>query len=250
MQEKKKKVEERAEIDWLDLLKAVLNKGWIILAAAALVGILTFCYCKFFVTPMYTSETTIIVLSRTGSSETLTYQDSMFSLQIMKDYERIIKSRSVVEKVIDELHLDVSTDTLTSRIKVNSEDNTRVVGINVSDPDPERARSIADSVRINSSEQIKKVLNADAVNMVDPADLPTSPSSPRVFRASILGALIGALIAAIVLVILYMADNTIKSSDDIEKYLNLPTLALVPQFEDENPSKKQNAKRIAVKKMR
>ena len=250
MQEKKK-VEERTEIDWLDLLKAVLHKGWIILAAAALIGVLTFGYCKIFVTPMYTSETTIIVLSRTGSSETVTYQDSMFSLQIMKDYERIIKSRSVVEKVIDELHLEVGVETLTNRIKVNSEDNTRVVGINVSDPDPERAMKIADAVRIASSEQIKKVLNADAVNMVDPADLPTSPSSPRVFRASILGALIGALIAAIVLVILYMADNTIKSSDDIEKYLELPTLAMVPQFEEEeNASKKQTTKRIAVKKIR
>ncbi len=249
MQEKKK-TEERAEIDWLDLLKAVFHKGWIILVAAAVVGILTFCYCKFFVTPQYTSETTIIVLSRTGSGESVTYQDSMFSLQIMKDYERIIKSRSVAEKVISDLGLEISPDALINRIQVNSWDNTRVVGIDVSDPDPELAQKMADAVRVASSEQIKTVLNADAVNMVDPADLPSSPSSPRVLRTTAVGALIGALLALIVLVILYMADNTIKSSDDIEKYLELPTLALIPQFEEDGNSKKQTAKRAAVTKIR
>lgn len=242
-------MDERAEIDWLDLLKAVFHKGWIVLAAAAAVALLTFCYCKFFVTPQYTSETSMYVISASG--ESVTYTDTMFSLQIMKDYDKIINSRSVVEKVIEDLNLDVSVENLTKRISVSNPENTRVVYITVSDPDPEVAQRIANAVRETSAEQIQRIIKADAVNMVDPASLPDTPSSPRVFRTTVIGGLIGALLAVIVLVILYMADNTIKSAEDIEKYLNLPTLALIPQFEEENAEqKKAAAKRIAVKKLR
>ena len=38
-------------------------------------------------------------------------------------------------------------------------------------------------------------------------------------------------------------DDTIKTSDDVEKYLGLSTLALIPLADDENTSRKKKRKK-------
>lgn len=45
---------------------------------------------------------------------------------------------------------------------------------------------------------------------------------------TILGALIGAFLFAAVIVVRYLMDDTIKTSDDVHKFLNLDVLAEIP----------------------
>ena len=55
------------------------------------------------------------------------------------------------------------------------------------------------------------------------------------------GAAIGIIIAVAVVVIQHLLDDSIKSSEDIEKYLGISTLALIPmnQAEEENCQQKE-----------
>lgn len=246
MQERRE-TEERNEIDILDLLKAVLSKWWIILLSGAAIGLIAFGYCKFFVTPQYSSTTSMYILN-TSADRGVTYADTQLSIQIMNDYFEIVTSRSVLDVTISELDLNMGAGTLKSKISLSNPDNTRVLYISVTDPDPNQAALIANTVRELSAEQIKKIVNVDAVNTVDEASIPRSPSSPNTSRTTVLGLLIGALAAIAVLVIIYLADNSVKDIDDVKRYLDLPVLANIPVFE-ESASSKKTKKRAEVKRV-
>jgi succinoglycan biosynthesis transport protein ExoP len=77
---------------------------------------------------------------------------------------------------------------------------------------------------------IQAGLRSSNIRVVDPALVPSEPSRPQKARNILLGLLVG-LIGGVGLALLreYM-DNTIKTPDDIEMLVRLPSLAVVPAF--------------------
>src|SRR5882757_2658726 len=77
-------------------------------------------------------------------------------------------------------------------------------------------------------------LRSSNIRVVDPAMVPTYPSRPAKTRNIALSFIIG-LVGGIGLALLreYM-DNTVKSPDDIEALVRLPSLAVVPAFSETN----------------
>jgi succinoglycan biosynthesis transport protein ExoP len=77
-------------------------------------------------------------------------------------------------------------------------------------------------------------LRSSNIRVVDPAMVPTYPSRPAKTRNIALSFVIG-LVGGIGLALLreYM-DNTVKSPDDIEALVRLPSLAVVPAFSESN----------------
>ena len=77
-------------------------------------------------------------------------------------------------------------------------------------------------------------LRSSNIRVVDPAMIPTYPARPAKTRNITLSFLVG-LVGGIGLALLreYM-DNTVKSPDDIEALVRLPSLAVVPAFSESN----------------
>jgi len=77
-------------------------------------------------------------------------------------------------------------------------------------------------------------LRSSNIRVVDPAMVPTYPVRPAKTRNIVLSIIIG-LVGGIGLALLreYM-DNTVKSPDDIETLVRLPSLAVVPAFSESN----------------
>ena len=51
-----------------------------------------------------------------------------------------------------------------------------------------------------------------------------------------MGGVLGAVIAAVIVIIIYMTNDTIRTSDDIERYLGLSTLGTIPLAAGEKKS--------------
>ena len=215
------------EIDLMEIFGLMLHRLWLILLCAVAVGAAAFAISKYVMTEEYESTTRIYVLNR-QNDDTLTYSDVQLGTQLTKDFREIIKSRYVLEQVIDVCGLQDVSDSLADRISVDTQTDTRIITITVTDTDPAMAQYIANELREASAERIKNVMDIQAVNVVDEANLPTSPSAPRVGRWTIIGFLFGGVICMIIVLIQFLLDDTVKTSDDIEKYLGLSTLGLIP----------------------
>ena len=120
--------------------------------------------------------------------------------------------------------------------------DTRIISITVTDTDPVRAMEIANAVREAASEHILNVMDIQAVNVVETANLPTYASGPNTARNILLGGMLGAALVMGILVVRFLLDDTVKTTEDVERYLGLSVLAVIPLNEGEADGKRRRRK--------
>lgn len=241
MEQQKVQNTEEVEINLLEVIHVLLNKLWIIILCGLLVGAASVAVTIFFITPQYESTTKMYVLS-TQDSNTLTNADMQTSLSLTQDYAELVQSRTVMEGVISQLNLDLTYEQLLSKITVESVTDTRILSISVRDANPTEACEIANAVRDTAANHIQNVMDIDAVNVVDEANVPDHKVSPSVTKNGIIGILAGGMAAAAVILISYLINDTVKTQEDVERYLGLSVLGSIPVSEGE-PKKKSKKKK-------
>lgn len=246
--------DDEVTIDLMELFSALWAKKTIIILSAVFMALVAFVGTKMFVTPKYTSVTKLFVMTKNDdTSASATYTDLQTGSMLTKDYMELVKSRPVLEKTISKLKLDVTPEELAEMITTETPTDTRIMSISVTDDDPKEAKQIADTLRKAVSVQITEIMNADSVNTVEEGNLPTSPSSPNVKKNMMLGALLGLFISMGFIVLIFILDDTVKTPDDVEKYLGLNVLTSIPIQEGSSASKRakqQRESRNAVKSRR
>lgn len=243
-------------IDLAELFGVLWHWIWLILLVALLFGGAAFAFSKFVIPEEFQSTTKIYVLDKeSGSGGQSTYTDLQVGSQLTKDYAELITSRTVIEKVIADNHLESVYDykEFLKKVEVNTPTDTRIVSITVTDTNPALAQALADDIRVEASDLIINTMQINAVNTYEAANLPTEKSAPSCSKWALLGALLGALLVGGIVTLQYILDDTIKSSEDIEQYLGLSTLALIPLDENiggaekgKKKKNKNNGKRAAM----
>lgn len=218
------------EIDLKQLFGELLKRIWIIILVTGIAGIATLIVSMFFIKPTYESTTKVYILSK-QSDTAISYNDLQTATQLTGDYEQLIKSRYVMDTVIANLGLEMDPDTLSGNISVNAATGTRMLNITVQNGDPYTAQKIADHVRTVAGKQIVDIMSIDAVNVVDEANLPLSPSSPNSKKNAVIGALAGFLLCCGVIIVKYLLNDTIRTPEDIENYLGMSVLGTIPYSE-------------------
>lgn len=237
------------EIDLVELLGVILHNLWIIIVSGIIVAAVALLVSYFIITPKYESVTKIYVISKTNA-DTMTYSDLQAGSTLTKDYKELVKSRPVLEEVLAETGIDVELKNLEAQITVEVPTDTRIVSITVEDKDPYEARIIADSVRIAASKHIREVMDTEAVNVVEEASLPIEKSSPSILKNTAIGYAVGLFLAIAIVIINYIMDDTIKTPDDVEKFLGVSVLGSIPYSENDLSDKAEMERYEKKKKQR
>lgn len=234
-------------IDLFEVFQVIWHWLWLIVLVALACGTAAYAFSKFVLPEEFESTTKIYVLDKSGAGGTnsqSTYSDLQVGMQLTKDYVELIKSRTVLEAVMKDNHLDqtYTYEQFAEMVNVQTPTDTRIVTITVTNHDPALAQKLADDIRKRSGELIINTMQIDAVNTYEKANYPDRKSAPSCGRWAVVAALIGALAVSAVVIARYLLDDTIKTSDDVEKYLGLSNLALIPfdesvMTEDEDSSK-------------
>lgn len=218
------------EIDLIEILYALKKKALIILAALLAGALIAGVYTKLMITPLYSATSTVLVISKETTLTSIA--DLQFGSQLTKDYSMLITSRSVLEEVLDNLGLDMGYGALKGNVSINNPDETRILQITVTNPDPQLAKELADELASVSSEYIGDKMEVVPPKIIEEAEVPAAQSSPSMSRNVMLGALAGLALAAGVVILMTVMSDSIRSEDDIERYLNIPTLASIPDRKD------------------
>lgn len=226
------------EIDLLEIGNVLLHKAGLILLLGVVFAVMGFIGTKVFISPQYMSTTKMVVLTKENNGN-ITNSDLQASSSLTRDYAEVIQSRTVIERVIENLGLDTSYDELLGHITVSIPEDTRIITISVTDQSPREAAKIADEIRDISAEQIQSVMDTEAVNVVDRANIPQSPDSPNTKMNTLVSGVIGILLGMGIVILRFLLDDTIKTSEDVEKYLRLSVLGNIPTEENINKKKRK-----------
>ena len=153
------------------------------------------------------------------------------------------QSRTVLEGVIAQLNLDMTYKEMLNKVSVETSSDSRIVSISVTDEDPYTASEIANAVRDMAAEHIQSVMDIEAVNVVDTANIPNEKASPSLAKNGVIGGLLGVIIAMAAVIIIYLTNDTIKVEEDVERYLGLSVLGSIPFSEKESRSKKKKSRK-------
>ena len=230
------------EIDLGEVFHLVISKLGVIILSGILLGVLSIIGTMLFITPKYESTTKIMVLNKQDNN-TLTSADMQTSTQLTKDYAELIQSRTVLEGVIAQLNLDMTYKEMLNKVSVETSSDSRIVSISVTDEDPYTASEIANAVRDMAAEHIQSVMDIEAVNVVDTANIPNEKASPSLAKNGVIGGLLGVIIAMAAVIIIYLTNDTIKVEEDVERYLGLSVLGSIPFSEKESRSKKKKSRK-------
>ena len=219
---------DEVEIDLREVFMVLLSHTFIIILGGLLAALIGFSVSKFLISPTYESTTKIYILNKQDNA-TVTYSDVQLGTQLTKDYKELVQSRYVLEQVIQKLELgDLTYETLLKKVDVTTPTDTRILAITVVDTNPMLAMEIANEIRETAAVHIKKVMDIQAVNIVETANLPTQKAGPSIMKWTLIGGLLGIIFLSGFYLIRFFLNDTIRTSDDIEKYLGLSTLAIIP----------------------
>lgn len=230
--ERQEKFDSEVEIDLMQIFSVLMSRAWVIIITAIVTGLVALIGTKLFITPQYQSYTKLYIINRQQDGTT-TINDINSSTYLVKDYKVLVTSLPVVDQVISNLDLDMTQDELVAKIACNIETDSRVLTITITDPDPYLAKRIADAIADVSAKQIASVMKIEGVEIIQYGRVPDQPSSPNTMMNTIIGVLIGGICISAFFIIKFLLDDTIKTADDVEKYLGTSTLALIPVSEEE-----------------
>lgn len=231
------------EIDLRELLFVIRRRLWLILLTGILAAVCVGAFCKFVMTPQYTSSTKIYVVGRQASISSLSLSDLQMGSQLTKDYKVLVQSRPVFETVIGNLGLDMEYRELAGRVTVTNPQDTRILEISVEYPDPYLAKQIVDEIAKVSSQQIAAIMDMNEPNIVEDGVIPTEKSSPHVKKNTAIAGLAGMFLMALICCARYLLNDTIQGKDDVEKYLGLTTIGIIPEFGDPEAKSGKGKKR-------
>ena len=211
------------EIDLKELFtffKSKIGLFIVIVVGVCLVGSI---YGLLLQKPMYSSYTTVIL----GTDSTITQSDVTLNKNLVNTYAEIVKSKRVLEQVIDELSLEISYESLASMISVSTVNNTEIIKISVNDIDAVNAKNVANVTASVFAEEISSLFDMDNVNILDEADMSEKPYNINIVKQIVIYFMIGFVLAVGILFVIYYFDRTIKSVEQVEQKIKLPILGSV-----------------------
>jgi capsular polysaccharide biosynthesis protein len=114
--------------------------------------------------------------------------------------------------------------------------------------DPELAKSVVDTLAGISSDYIAEKMEVTAPKIIEEGEIPLTQSSPSLLRNTAIGGLLGILAAVFLICVAVILNDSIQTEDDIERYLQLPVLAVIP--DKSGSSKKSAGKKKAADRKR
>ena len=219
------------EIDLKELFSYYKSKIVFIIIVLILVIGVGNAYTLLTRTPMYKSETSIVLVSE--NKENYNTTELQLNKNLVGTYTEIIKSRKVLEPVIKNLKLKTSYAQLKSRVTVTSVQNTEIIKVTVADSNPKEAKKIANEIAKVFSTEIQKIYNLNNVTVVDKATKATAPYNVNYLKDNVIYLAIGLVLSCGIIFIKFYFDTTIKTSEEIENKLGITVLGIVPKVEKE-----------------
>ena len=209
-----------------------LKKRWklivlITLAAALISGTISY----FVLTPTYQSSTQILVNQKNTENQ-LDISQINSNVDLINTYSVIIKSPAILDKVIDKLNLTQNVEQLNQNISVNSQENSQVFSLTVTDKNAGTAVEIANTVSETFQKEIQGIMNVDNVSILAKAELKENPTpiKPNPLLNIAIAIVVGLMAGIGLAFLLEYLDNTLKNGYDVETYLDMPVLGSIQKI--------------------
>ena len=218
------------EINLKELWRYFVSKIYILFIVTAAVLLLGNIYLVFMQTPLYSSDTTLLLVSE---KDVDSGNVSLIN-NLVPTYRELITSRSLLSQVVNNLNLDESAASLASQVTVTSMTGTQIIKIQVSNKDSKNAKRIADEIAKLFAKEVKERYGFENISVIDEAKQASSPYNVNVVKQNIIYLLVSIVLGVGIIFVLFYFDTSIKDAKTVEDKFNLTVLGTVPKVGEKN----------------
>lgn len=233
------------EISIKDYIGVVTKHKLMIILVTVIATIASFGVSKFLIKPTYSVTATLIVgnTKQDEQSKQTDINELMAYDKLVSTYSKVITSRNILQDAAKRLSFKTNADTLNAMITVTPEQDTQLIDVQVKSKDKKKAQEVANQVSKTFVSNISNIMKMDQnVHVLDRAVLPQVPVGPKVPLNTAIAFILGLMISMFIAFIIEYMDDTIKTPEDIEKYLNLAVIGTIPMVTEELLEKGGNKK--------
>lgn len=216
-----------------------LRKHWVILLVLTVLGAALGYTVSQFLPPQYRSGFQAVIEAARGDNASELVQGANYVQSLVPTYLIIASSPTVLQPVIEELELTESPVDLARRVDVSSPLNTKVIDVRVTDPDPKRARAIADAIAEQLRVTVEELSPQDAEQrpavrsrVIAPARVPEFASEPDTKKNVALGAAAGLGVAIAYALLRRRYGSRLMTGADIIDTTDTPLIGEIGRSSD------------------
>ncbi len=210
--------------------RILLRRGWIVLLLAVLTAGAAYVLSAQ-ETPVFRSTVKVLVIP--ARSDFGLAQTSKFQLSQFREY---LDSSLIARQVIDKLQLDMTPDQLMGTVTIAADDLSLSLQIDVDLTNGDMANRVArtwgEELVIYRNEENQKNRREDRIDARLQDDPRYNLLRPRPAINAAAGGVLGLLLGGVIVFVLeFLESSVIRHRDDVERTLELPVLATIPDSE-------------------
>jgi capsular polysaccharide biosynthesis protein len=239
------------ELDLTELLQIFIKKWLIIFIFTAVGLILSFVITYFLITPKYQADTVLYIGQESGSLGNIDVSLGQLQAdsQLIIDYQQLALTRLVIDEVAKNTGLtvtdtaqttDTAADNRTMTYKefradtvIETVEDSRLFTVGFINADPEVARSVADELAKQLTLVVFEVVGVENIRVIDQAQLPQNPVTPKMIQNIIVGGLLGFVLSLILIFMMAVLNDRVENEADIEHLIGIPVIGEIPEFRKE-----------------
>lgn len=187
-------------------------------------------YYRMDVVPMYSSTVKMYI---TGV-ESAVPSGAAFNLgqNTMPNYVELMKSRPVLEGVIEKLNLNMSYSELLGCLSTSNISGTAMMTVTIIFPDPEWAKTIVDEVVLESSAYALDIMGMSPPTIYQKSMVASQPCNQMEYDSLLKYGIFGfvglGVVACFLFLMKYFTSQSIKNPDVVKDSLHVDTLGMIP----------------------
>lgn len=235
-----------------DLIAIFLKRLWLLILVAVIIGGAVYTLLLSEYEEKYTSKSTIMVMNpeENLSASSSAYYYSL-TITAVNDCEQLITSRSVINRVIDELGLDgigITYSSLKKMINISSQLDSHVLEVTVTSYNAELSRDVVNSLCRMGAAQIEEYIEFATAKVIDEGIVSEEPSNSVGIEFAIIAGFVAAMLVYVMFLIVAINDDRIKTPDNIEEKLGISVLGIIPYTGVKKHKKKRGKKKRRASK--
>lgn len=212
-----------------ELINLLLSKIKLITIITLVFGLVAFSISQFVLTPQYEASVSLFVNnSKNQQADTTNISDLNASQRLVNTYIEIVKSNTVMNKVVKNSGLDYSLAQFKEMVSTEAVSETEIFYVTVKSENPEHAALLANQIAKDAPDEIMDFVEATSVKVIDYATVPKLPSEPNIKLNTAIGLLLGLALSVLLVFLMDMLDVRIKTEEEIQQLVNLPVLGVIP----------------------
>jgi polysaccharide biosynthesis transport protein len=220
----------------LEEILVLLKKRFILIVICTFVGLCISCITsRYIIKPSYTASVQMYVDPKDSSLANL--NELNYAQKVVETYVNFLQTKIFYKQVMEESKLSYTLEELREMTTIQAIGDTEIFEINVTSFNPKDSLALVEAMTKVAPRLIKDIKDTVEINVVDPAILPKSPSSPNVLLNTMVGGIVGLTLSIIALLLWEMMNINVKNQEELDTRYQIPVLGVIPNFDENVKSK-------------